>query len=274
MTGYSIFADTIVDMTYPEVEAAAKRGAVALLPMGVVEEHGPHLPAGVDVYGSYTLARLLRQELAAQGVEAVVAPPFYWGINGVTAGWPATFRVRTEVAAGLLTDMINTLVEDGFENVFLVNHQGDAAHARMVLQVLGDQHEAGHTGVSWVEDEPTMKRHGGSADEPHWTMYSLPTEASALKTSGKLGVHAHEVETAMMVRWFPELVNYEALRGLEPTDLTPDDLTEWRKGGEHMRRVTPQGYFGDPRPADPDLWRIYQYRAMGMAAAVRQRIGR
>ena len=77
-----------------------------------------------------------------------------------------------------------------------------------------------------------------------------------------------------MTRWFPELVNYDALRDLEPTNLTLADLTEWRRGGEHTRRVTPNGYFGNPRPADPDLWRIYQYRAAGMADAVRQRIGR
>ena len=45
----------------------------------------------------------------------------------------------------------------------------------------------------------------------------------------------------------------DALRKLEPTNLTPADLTEWRKGGEDVRRVTPNGYFGDPRPSDPEL---------------------
>ena len=39
------------------------------------------------------------------------------------------------------------------------------------------------------------------------------------------------------------------------------DLAEWRKGGEHARRVTPQGYFGAPSPRDPFLWRFHQRMA-------------
>ena len=50
MQEYSIFKDTIADMTYPEVEQAVRDGAVALWALGVIEQHGPHLPLGTDVY--------------------------------------------------------------------------------------------------------------------------------------------------------------------------------------------------------------------------------
>ena len=38
--GYSIFQNTMVDMTYPQIEEEIKKGACALLPISVVEEHG------------------------------------------------------------------------------------------------------------------------------------------------------------------------------------------------------------------------------------------
>ena len=47
--GYSIFHETMADMTWLEVERAARNGAVVLWGLGVIEEHGPHLPLGTDV---------------------------------------------------------------------------------------------------------------------------------------------------------------------------------------------------------------------------------
>jgi creatinine amidohydrolase len=262
----------MVDMTYPEVVKAATRGAVVLLPSGVVEQHGPHLPIGVDTYGSYLLAKLTKRELSRLGREAVVAPPFYWGINKVTEGFPATFRVRYETSVMLLTDIMDTLVEDGFRDIFIVNHQGDAAHARMQIEVMQSQHARGNTGIAWVEDEVTARRHGANGTDAYWLTFLMP-EDTGLVLSGKLGVHAHEVETAMMARWFPEIVNYDALDTLDPTDLSIDDLVEWRKGGDHARRVTPLGYFGDPKPHDPNLWRLYTIRARLMAESIIERVG-
>ena len=48
--GYSIFDGTMVDLTYPVIEQAAKDHAAILWPMGVIEEHGPAMPLGTDIY--------------------------------------------------------------------------------------------------------------------------------------------------------------------------------------------------------------------------------
>jgi creatinine amidohydrolase len=50
-------------------------------------------------------------------------------------------------------------------------------------------------------------------------------------------------------------VNQEILRILKPTNLTIDDLLVWRNGGVEARKVTPQGYFGDPATASPEKGR-------------------
>src|SRR5512144_2169051 len=48
--GYSVFRETMVDMSWPEVKKAAEADAVVILPIAVIEEHGPHLSLGIDTY--------------------------------------------------------------------------------------------------------------------------------------------------------------------------------------------------------------------------------
>ncbi len=51
--GYTIFEDTLADMTFLEVEESARNNAVVLFPIAVIEEHGPHMCLGTDVYLAY-----------------------------------------------------------------------------------------------------------------------------------------------------------------------------------------------------------------------------
>jgi creatinine amidohydrolase len=75
VAGYSIFAGTIADLSWPQVEAAAQRGAPMIIPIAVIEQHGPHLPLATDTYGAYLLCTRIKDDLAAKGVEALVSPP-------------------------------------------------------------------------------------------------------------------------------------------------------------------------------------------------------
>lgn len=261
-----MFAGTIADLTYPQVVAAAARRAAVLLPVGVIEEHGPHLPLATDVYGALQLCRLVQQRLAPHR-EAVIAPPFTWGINHVTSAFTGSFRVRRETAAMLLEDVLTSLRDDGFEAILLVNHHGDLEHNRLIAEVVRRLRGRGVTGLRWLEGRPLVERLGEDPDDPLWALYDAPPELASLRFAPALGVHAHDLETALIGRWFPELVDWEALRDLEPTELTSADLAEWRRGGEHAARVTPDGYFGAPRPVDPDLWRAYEYQADAMTRA-------
>lgn len=77
--GYSIFDGTMADMTYLEIEKAAREKAIVLFPVGVIEEHGPHMPLGVDTYGAYVQTKAVKEELEKKGIKTLIAPPFYWG---------------------------------------------------------------------------------------------------------------------------------------------------------------------------------------------------
>ncbi|GAA3042720.1 creatininase family protein [Streptomyces lactacystinicus] len=271
--GYSVFAETMADLTWPQVEAAAARGARVLLPTGVIEQHGPHLPLGTDAYGAYQLCRLVKTELERRGEETLIAPPVHWGINQVSAGFAGTFRTRPETAAALHTDILDSLATDGFRRIHLINHQGDLAHNLMLLDVVREQHRKGRTGVVLVEPDFVADRLADAADGTPAALgvFAMRPLFEGLELSGELGVHAEEIEAAMMMRWFPETVDHEAMAGLKPTGLGTDDLAEWRKGGEHARRVTPQGYFGAPFPKDPFLFRFHERMARAMADVVSAR---
>ncbi|MFK0259636.1 creatininase family protein [Streptomyces sp. NPDC090445] len=109
---YSVFAGTMADLTYPQVAAAAA-GACVLLPTGVIEQHGPHLPLGTDAYGAYQLCRMVEDELDRHRVPALIAPPVFWGINQVSGAFAGTFRGDRERADDVLVPRARRLRRHG-----------------------------------------------------------------------------------------------------------------------------------------------------------------
>jgi len=267
----ALFAETMADMTAVQIEAAAKRGAGVLLPMGVIETHGPHLPTGTDAFIATQICRLTKTYAAELGRELVIAPPYYWGITGVLADFPGSFNVRPETAKRLLNDVIDSLLANRFGDVLLVSHHGDYDHNVMIRDVLEQFHTQGKSSVRWLYAAARwrlIKRLGLTGKEPYWVPWEFKPELERFQVTGILGVHADEYETAAIVRYFPETVDFDALQNLAPTQLTIEDLQSWRKGGDAPRRLTPDGYFGAPNPIDPNLWRHFDETARIMAAAV------
>ncbi len=74
-----------------QTKEAARQGTLVLFPAGVIEEHGPHLPLAVDVYGSYLQSRMVKSELEKRGIKSLIAPAFYWGINVATGSFGGSF---------------------------------------------------------------------------------------------------------------------------------------------------------------------------------------
>ena len=274
MTIGALFTETMADMTAVAIEAAVKRGAGVLLPIGVMETHGPHLPTGTDALIATQICRLTKSYAAELGRELLIAPPYYWGITGVLSGFVGSFNIRAETAKQLLDDVIDSLLANKFGDILLVSHHGDFDHNVMIREVLEQQHQQGKTGVRWLYAAARwrlIKRLGLTGQEPYWVPWDFKPELERFKVTGILGVHADEYETAAMVRYFPETVDFDALENVSPTQLTMKDLESWRAGGDAPRRLTPDGYFGAPNPVDPNLWRHFDETARIMASAVARR---
>lgn len=284
----NIFAGTIAEMTWYEVEAAAKNGAVLLWAFGVIEQHGPHLPTGTDVYLPAARLREVRRELDRRGIPALIVPPYYWGVNVVSGSFPASYRVRPELMRELMADVFESFERDGFRRVFCFSGHGDQLHNQTIHHGIRLGTERTKLDISFVVEAALATRIGLALDDP---LLSLPPErpeapfkflgidASSPSAPVQddrprfIDVHAGEWETSMMMCCCPDLVHEEVRRTLKSTDFGPDDLAEWRRGYEHARRKTPLGYLGDPAAADlTQGLRSLESSAVTAADAIEQRL--
>lgn len=78
------------------MQVEADKGAIVLLPVGIIEGHGPHLDLSADFYLCTLNCRFLKQELESKGIDAIIAPPLYWGISKDVAQYAGTFSVSPE----------------------------------------------------------------------------------------------------------------------------------------------------------------------------------
>lgn len=250
MVGYSIFDGTMVEMAWPEIENAAREGAIVILPTGVIEEHGPHMGLGVDIYCSHLVSKLARRELEARGKRTLVAPPFYWGMNNATGSFPGSFSVRKETMKAVLYDILVSLKRWGLTHVFVNNWHGDQDHNLAILEAIQEARTDTGTRAYAVLEYSIAKRLGLSATEAYVIVYESPCPSQPPPKF--LQIHADALETSVMAHYFPDHVNAELARTLKPTYLTLEDLMVWRRGWSNARKVTPLGYFGDPASFDPE----------------------
>jgi creatinine amidohydrolase len=251
--GYSIFRETMADMAWPDVEKAAKDGAAVLMTTAVIEEHGPHMTCGTDAYLGYLLCKLTRSELESKGVKAVIAPPFFWGVNAATHGFPGTFAIRPETAKALLGDIFASLKSMGFGHVFIINAHGDGQHKRAVIQAILDAQKQTGLDIRYLFSAEDARQVGLTGEPPSWVLlHRMPSEEGS--KSPYLDIHAGAGETGMVAAFFHDTVNLPLAKTLPPTKVAPRQAGEWT---EDARRVTPRGYVGDPAKYDAEKARAF-----------------
>jgi creatinine amidohydrolase len=236
---------TIAHMTWPEVERSAKSGAVALWAIGSIEEHGPHLPLATDAYVPSLELQNVRKILQRQRIRAEIVPPFYWGVNQVTGAFPGSIEIRPEVMSSLLQDVFRSLGRAGFKKVFIITGHYDAAHSVSIANAVRAANADIGPRVTYVVPVQLAQRAGIACGEEGFAAVLLPMPGKTKFPD----LHAGRSETSMMLHGAPGLVRSEQLKSLPPTDLSGEQVAEWRRGQEHARLITPQGYLGAPAVA-------------------------
>lgn len=119
----------LAELTYEEL-ARVLRGApaVALVPVGSVEPHGPHLPLRTDTAISETCALRAAEALDARGVRALVAPSVPYGVTEYAGGFAGAIGVSAGALTAMLRAIVEALLADGFMHVCLVNNHLEPAH--------------------------------------------------------------------------------------------------------------------------------------------------
>ena len=261
---YSIFDGTMAAMTWPDLEKALKENAAVLLPTSVIEEHGPHMCLGVDAYLGFQLCRLVKAHLEMKGIATLIVPPCYWGINSVTGAFPGSYSLRDETMKALIYDIISCLAQWGAAHVFNVNWHDDARHCSVLLDAIRQVHNNTGIKASAVISEILAMRLGLTGQEEHILVYRLPVKEGEKPQSQD--IHAGFIETSAMAAFFSNEVNFEKAKRLTAVQLNSEEFALWRKGGEYVRRLTPQGYLGSPAGFSPEVGRKIMHELSAAAA--------
>ncbi|MBX3221228.1 MAG: creatininase family protein [Labilithrix sp.] len=119
----------LADLTYEEVaEIVSAGGAVAIVPVGSVEPHGPHLPLHTDTTISETCAARAADRLGETGVPAVIAPSVPYGVTEYARGFAGAIGVPAAALTAMLRAVAERLLECGFAHVSFVNNHLEPAH--------------------------------------------------------------------------------------------------------------------------------------------------
>ena len=241
------------ELTGPEVAALAEETQVAILPIGCVEMHGPHLPTGTDAIQAEGMA-----ELIAEREPAIILPTLYFNINDEMTRYPGTIAVSPELMARLYEELCCEAARNGFSKiVFLISHGGSEGVTRFV------HHSFLHRRLG--------ERLGFSVFDLWY--YSFIREAEFLESGPEKQGHGGELEASLVARFRPELVHLERLK-----PLPAGDAPYYPKSVEHTWytidwiRQVPEGYHGEPQLATPEKGRRLAELAADACAEVIRRV--
>jgi creatinine amidohydrolase len=217
-------------LPWTEVRRLAQADAIALLPVGSTEAHGPHLPLAVDVVIAEEVCRRVGRRLSRRGEAALIFPAVPYALTEFAAEFAGTISLPAEVARAFLTEVIAGLGSHGFQRIAVINHHLEPAHFRLV-------HEAAREAA---------RRSGALIAVPDHRRGPTAAKLGDEFTHG--GSHAGAYETSLMLAAAPHLVDEEARRLLPALGV---DLPAAIKAGARTFRECggAQAYFGSPSAA-------------------------
>lgn len=211
-------------------ELAERPAAVAILPLGALEAHGPHLPLGTDVVIAEAMAREGARLLAQGGARVRVLPALAWAPAPFADEFPGTLSIRPQTLVALVLDLAAALAARGVEVLALANAHFDPAQVAALREASAQIVERGRPRLAF----------------PDLTRRELAAELGDEFRSG--ACHAGRYETSIVLAERPDLV-IEAVRAALPE--VPVSLPEAMRAGRASFGAAglPFAYCGDPAAA-------------------------
>jgi creatinine amidohydrolase len=248
-SGYSIFHETMADMKWVDIAKAAKNGAVILFPTAGITEHGPHMACSVDTYETYIWSKLIRRELEAGGIQTLIAPPFFWAVNERKISFPGSFSISPEVAKALFLDVLKNLDKWGFEDIIFLSWHGEN-EASIMNACKEARSDLGIKATFLLPAHRARPIYKITGEEEHIIL--MPSAENSKPRSKYSNIHAGGVEVGYMDAFFPDIVDHEILKTLEPTNITWEELLELESQPDELNKRMPDGYIGDPANYDTE----------------------
>jgi creatinine amidohydrolase len=127
------------DLTWEEMRGAAGPRTVALLPVGAIEAHGPHLPLGTDVIIAEAWARAAAERLASSGCEVLLLPSMAYTPAPFARGFAGTLSAGRVTLTTLLTEVLAEVGRSGVAAVGIANAHLDPANRHAIRDALAQR---------------------------------------------------------------------------------------------------------------------------------------
>ena len=227
--------------SWPVLEAALARDPVVILPVGALEQHGPHLPVGVDANSVEGVALRAAETLRGCEPPTLVLPTLWYGYSPHHMAFKGTVTLRSETFLAVVADIAESVLGHGCRRIVLLNgHGGNVGSLDVVASRLGQ---------AWR----------GRARIAAVTYFHLvASRATEFRQSAAGGMgHACEFETSLQLVLHPELVDMAAAITCYPTLPSPRQSTDLFgtsvvRSYHDFRDLSPSGVLGDPSLASAD----------------------
>jgi creatinine amidohydrolase len=234
----------LADATWTDVRDVLARAPIALVPVGAVEAHGPHLPLATDVIIAEGLVKRAAATLEQRGRTVAIAPPIVYSVTEYGGPFAGTTGISPATAAAHVGDVLDGLARAGFAKIVLANAHLEPAHVETLRAAV--------------------------ASRPHAALADCLERrfARTLTDEFKRGAcHAGSYETSLVLAERPELVRDAVRAALAPR---PIDLAAAMKQGARtfVEAGAPDAYFGDPAAATAAEGEDIFARLVSMVVAV------
>lgn len=216
------------ELTWVEATSALPN-SVAILPIGAIEAHGPHLPLNTDLLISEEVARRSAEALVDDR-SVVILPSIAYGVSYVGTCFAGTTPTPPAALTQLITEILVTTLDRGADAAVIVNSHLEPAHIAAITE--GRERAAGAT------QKPVA-----------FPDIRVPRWSARLSQEFRDGMrHAGSYETSLILAVHPNLVRQDILPTLEPVAV---DLPAALKAGARFfdEAGGTLGYFGDPAKA-------------------------
>jgi len=230
----------VQDLNTRQIRELDRAKTAVILTGGILEEHGPYLPAFTDGYLSQRMAADVARSIAARpGWKALVFPQIPLGAEpynhlGAKPSFPGSYPVRGSTLRAIFMDLAGELGEQGFRFIIVVHVHGAGLHNRALDQASNYFQDVYHGRMVHLWGMVPVIGAWGKAMEP------LP---AAVKKEDGVSLHGGMDETSLMLYLRPDLVASDYKKAPVRTGATLDQSMAVTHEADWP------GYVGSPRLA-------------------------
>lgn len=230
-------------------KALAESDSTCILPLGILEKHGPHAPMGSDMI----VARNLALE-AAKKEYAVVFPEFYFGQIYEAKHLGGTFALPSELVWDVLKATVDEIGRNGFKKIILVN--GHGGNNNLLPYFVQAQLESEKDYVTYLFQPQTDSVQAQKVNQMR-------------KTDPSADMHAGEGETSILLHLRPDLIQLDRATSESGADQARLDLPESLYTGIWWYARFPNHYAGKAEAATAELGKLrFEYRVQTLVDAI------